>query len=64
MNFQALELQALLEQEESRDQVTGLETSSAPSCTPISSPFTTVPIQSQSHFGPQLSASQLLGYEY
>jgi hypothetical protein len=38
--------------------------SSAPSSTVISSPFTTVPIQSQSQFRPQLFASQLQGYEY
>ncbi|KAF9650487.1 hypothetical protein BDM02DRAFT_3127646 [Thelephora ganbajun] len=54
--IQALELQALLDGEERH----GLETSS----TPISSPFTALPIQFQSHFQPQLSASQLQGYEY
>lgn len=64
MQFQALELQALLDQEERHDRETGPEPSSASSCTPISSPFTTVPIQSRSQFRPQLAASQLQGYEY
>jgi hypothetical protein len=65
MKFQALELQTLLDEQERHDQLAGLgSTSGAPSCAPISGPFTTVPIQPQSHFKPQLSASQLQGYEY
>ena len=64
MKFQALELEAMLDEEDLYDQGAGLEASAVSSCTPISSPFTTVPIQSQSHIRPQLSASQLQGYEY
>ena len=64
MQFQALELQALLDEEERHGQGAGIGTSSASSCTPMPSPFTTVPVQSQSHLQPQLSASQLQGYEY
>lgn len=60
IKFQALELQALLDEEDGAS----LETSNTVSCTPISSPFTTAPIQSQLHPRPQLSASQLEGYEY
>lgn len=62
---QALELQALLDEEEHHDQEAILGSiSSALPCASISGPFTTVPIQQQSHFKPQLSASQLQGYEY
>ena len=64
---QALELQALLDQEERHGQDAGLfdpMTSSAPSRAVMSGPFTSEPIQSQPQFRPQLSASQLQGYEY
>lgn len=66
MKSQALELEALLEEPERYDQEAGFGSiSSALSSTPISSPFTTIPIQHQSLFKPQqLSASQLQGYEY
>jgi hypothetical protein len=62
MIFQALELQAMLDEDELYDQEVGSGTTSgAPS---VTGPFTTVPIQPQSHFQPQLSASQLQEYEY
>ena len=64
MRFQALELQALLDEEERHGQGAGIGTSSASPCAPMPSPFTTVPVQSQSHLQLQLSASQLQGYEY
>ncbi|KAF9777400.1 hypothetical protein BJ322DRAFT_1063545 [Thelephora terrestris] len=62
---EALELQALLDEEEHRDQQAGLgSTLSAPSCAPISGPFTTVPIHPQPPYRPLISASHLQGYEY